>query len=524
METCEPSNSTTEASSVPPELSLASSETQNPSIETSPTSEAIENHENSPTIEVSPTPEPSSSTNETSKIEPTPEEPTSKSESTLNSEPTSQKQDISPKNSSETSSISHSTPSPDKSPTPDDSLAPERSHSDTDIKDQLSQTSAPNSSSAEIPISSATHSQSNPSGLSLMFRKMTRRESNKERSPRSNNRRTITIPDIRGYSPSSSATSSPRNFNTTNSQLPSSSPSNSENPTPLQTPPQTPTGNSGSRIHGRPKSPRKTVVSVYSKLGGKHPHNEDRYFFQSLPSPNSNCTGHYFWLGVYDGHGGHDASQYVCEHLHEEFGNSQEFKEERISDALKSSFHNIDEKFLEFENTSGSCAVVAILYMNDHGDTKKIWIGNTGDSRAVLCRNGKGTALSNDHKASSSSERARVSKAGGVVYLGRLFGILAVSRSIGDKELKIRRRGILISDPEVTEHEVTEDGVLVLASDGLWDVLSNEDVGQMLMSTRIITDKTAQLLVEKAAERGSLDDITAIVIGIKNESGGCVIA
>lgn len=72
----------------------------------------------------------------------------------------------------------------------------------------------------------------------------------------------------------------------------------------------------------------------------------------------------------------------------------------------------------------------------------------------------------------------------------RLFGTLAVSRGLGDHQLKvldtnIQLKPFLLSVPQVTvldvdQLELQEDDVIVMATDGLWDVLSNEQVAQLV--------------------------------------------
>lgn len=116
----------------------------------------------------------------------------------------------------------------------------------------------------------------------------------------------------------------------------------------------------------------------------------------------------------------------------------------------------------------GSTAVVAML-TPDH-----IVVANCGDSRAVLSRGGRAVPLSHDHKPERSDELERIEAAGGrVIFVNgaRVEGILAMSRAIGDRYLK----PIVISQPEITfTRREPEDECLIIASDGMWDVLSNE--------------------------------------------------
>ncbi|KAL5570118.1 hypothetical protein UlMin_026693 [Ulmus minor] len=173
----------------------------------------------------------------------------------------------------------------------------------------------------------------------------------------------------------------------------------------------------------------------------------------------------------------------------------------------------------------GSTAVVAVL-TPDH-----IVVANCGDSRAVLCRGGRAIALSNDHKPDREDELARIEGAGGrVIFLNgaRVEGVLAMSRAIGDTYLK----PIVTSKPEITfTKREPEDECLVLASDGLWDVLSNEMACEVasrcLREGTLLDDErdgalypsrsalAAALLTRLALGRKSSDNVSVIVVDLK---------
>lgn len=187
-------------------------------------------------------------------------------------------------------------------------------------------------------------------------------------------------------------------------------------------------------------------------------------------------------------------------------------------------------------NTVGSTAVVAVV------GGEVVVVANCGDSRAVICRDGVAVPLSNDHKPNRPDELDRVEAAGGRVINWdgyRVLGVLATSRSIGDQHLK----PFVISEPEVTVSERTNaDEFLILASDGLWDVISNEVACQVVRrcldgqvgrirkiengrSSHAIEAKSqvaeaATLLVEMAMGRGSRDNISAIVVELKKPRTG----
>ncbi|KAJ8536720.1 hypothetical protein K7X08_035121 [Anisodus acutangulus] len=187
----------------------------------------------------------------------------------------------------------------------------------------------------------------------------------------------------------------------------------------------------------------------------------------------------------------------------------------------------------------GSTAVVAVL------TAETIIVANCGDSRAVLSRNGSAIPLSYDHKPDKREERARIEERGGRVVFAdgaRVEGILAMSRAIGDTYLK----PYITSEPEMTfTKREAEDECLILASDGLWDVISSElacDVAKKclleddpagdhsfrplvegvgegaLFSSRCAS--AAALLTRLALGRNSSDNISVIVVDLKRNHTG----
>uniref|UniRef100_A0A0D9WAM9 protein-serine/threonine phosphatase n=1 Tax=Leersia perrieri TaxID=77586 RepID=A0A0D9WAM9_9ORYZ len=175
-----------------------------------------------------------------------------------------------------------------------------------------------------------------------------------------------------------------------------------------------------------------------------------------------------------------------------------------IDDAYKST----DSEFLESDssqNQCGSTASTAVLI----GD--RLFVANVGDSRAIICRGGNGIdtiAVSKDHKPDQMDERQRIEDAGGFVMTWRVGGVLAVSRAFGDKLLK----QYVVVDPEIRE-EIVDHSLefLILASDGLWDVVSNEEAVDM---TRSIHDpeEAAKKLLQEAYKRESSDNIICVVV------------
>ena len=155
-----------------------------------------------------------------------------------------------------------------------------------------------------------------------------------------------------------------------------------------------------------------------------------------------------------------------------------------------------------------------------------LFCANVGDSRAVLSRGGRKVDLSFDHKVTRPDERARIEAAGGTIIKDRLHGVLAVSRAFGDAEHKIGLGsecwGVeftadpLSAVPEVTHEPLTvEDEFVVLACDGVWDVMTSQQVVNFVRHHLLEhrdAGVAARALVDKAIALGSIDNVSVQVV------------
>eukprot|EP01062_Namystynia_karyoxenos_P018343 TRINITY_DN16827_c0_g3_i1.p1 TRINITY_DN16827_c0_g3~~TRINITY_DN16827_c0_g3_i1.p1 ORF type:complete len:314 (+),score=88.49 TRINITY_DN16827_c0_g3_i1:120-1061(+) len=186
------------------------------------------------------------------------------------------------------------------------------------------------------------------------------------------------------------------------------------------------------------------------------------------------------FFGVYDGHCGQATARFCGEHLHEKVVRSPHYDRGDWKAALEQGFLAVDKAIMEDGElrTDGSgCTAVCCMLTRD----LRLACGNAGDSRCVLCRGGRPHPLSFDHKPTAESELKRIQEAGCFVTAGRVNGNLALSRAIGDLEFKQNaqlppERQAITAFPEVTITDITaEDEFLILACDGIWDVLTNEE-------------------------------------------------
>ncbi|GAB1297518.1 Protein phosphatase 1A [Apodemus speciosus] len=208
------------------------------------------------------------------------------------------------------------------------------------------------------------------------------------------------------------------------------------------------------------------------------------------------------FFAVYDGHAGSQVAKYCCEHLLDHITNNQDFKGaagapsvENVKNGIRTGFLEIDEHMRVMSekkhgaDRSGSTAV-GVLISPQH-----TYFINCGDSRGLLCRNRKVHFFTQDHKPSNPLEKERIQNAGGSVMIQRVNGSLAVSRALGDFDYKcVHGKGpteqLVSPEPEVHDIERSEedDQFIILACDGIWDVMGNEELCDFVRSRLEVTD------------------------------------
>merc|ERR1711920_105683 len=283
---------------------------------------------------------------------------------------------------------------------------------------------------------------------------------------------------------------------------------------------------------------------------------EDRYIFDvELDAPEGQRIAGFI---VLDGHSGSlcvDALvEWLPRNLQKCLSAKSAFTEEHLRQAVTEACVLTDDEFLtkarEREVLDGSTMLLCLIYPDEgriglDGSRNRghcrLLIANLGDSRAVLCRsqNGRLSAvrLSDDHKPGRVDERRRIEAKGGVVDMQGVWRVftpgpatfggrnvlwgLAVSRAFGDLLMKEPQRygcagatGELVTAvPEIHTYDLhpTEDRFLVLACDGIWDVLGDDDAVAVCIEHRS-AEMAAHALIRRAFEIGSDDNLTAMVV------------
>ncbi|WCJ23301.1 Protein phosphatase 2C family protein [Euphorbia peplus] len=279
------------------------------------------------------------------------------------------------------------------------------------------------------------------------------------------------------------------------------------------------------------------------------------------------------FVGVYDGHGGPEASRYVCDHLFKHFkAISAESRGVVSSETIQRAFRATEDGFTSVVSnlwttypqiaTAGTCCLVGVIWK------QTLFVANLGDSRVVLGKkvgNTGGVAaiqLSTEHNANLEAIRQELKESHPndpeIVVLKhgvwRVKGIIQVSRSIGDVYMKHAQFNqepinakfrlphpigmpILSANPTILCHPLQpNDSFLIFASDGLWEHLSNEKAVDIVQShpragsaKRLVKAALQEAAkkremrysdlrkIDKKVRRHFHDDITVIVLFLNHD-------
>ncbi len=191
--------------------------------------------------------------------------------------------------------------------------------------------------------------------------------------------------------------------------------------------------------------------------------------------------GDYF--GIFDGHGGVQAARYAARNAVSFFVEKVKISEENQNDmcelikcACIDSYKQLDEAICNSYCWEGTTALSVILMGHD------LYVAWAGDSRALVVDNkGALKKVTVDHRPHNEKERIPEKylleqKETGKLRIGNRQGSVSFSRSLGDRDVKKLFPNVILAVPEFFHVPVEQDDVIVLACDGLWDVLSQDDV------------------------------------------------
>lgn len=319
---------------------------------------------------------------------------------------------------------------------------------------------------------------------------------------------------------------------------------------------------------------RLSITASAASWQGNKEVQEDRYMLDiELESPDGQTV---VGFCVLDGHSGSMCVDQLVDRLPANLQKCLSSKpgltEEHLAQAVVEACMLTDDEFLQrarqHEVLDGSTMILGLIFQEDvrpaggavkPPGTCRLLIANVGDSRAVLCKattvQGPGDSsesrlqavrLSEDHKPIVPSEQKRIEAKGGIVDLSGVWRVfmpgpatfggryiqrwgLAVSRAFGDLLLKEPERygcagvlpgGLVTAVPEIRVVDLNplEDRFLILACDGIWDVLGDDDA-VAVCSCQAAADSAAMALVRRSFQAGSDDNLTALLVTWKIAEG-----
>lgn len=217
---------------------------------------------------------------------------------------------------------------------------------------------------------------------------------------------------------------------------------------------------------------------------------------------------------VFDGHGGPEVAKFCKMHFKSSLVKNTAYKNKDYKLALEQVFLKMDRLLLsekgqqelklymesgrdggmhglDFQAESQAGCTATVVFMTP----TELYCANAGDSRTVMCERGNSYELSYDHKPDLPAERSRILKAGGEVEEGRVNGMLALSRAIGDFEYKpftppkdaqpswFLNNHMVTAYPDVVVKPLHKDiEFIILACDGIWDCKTSDEVIQYYKS------------------------------------------
>lgn len=271
-------------------------------------------------------------------------------------------------------------------------------------------------------------------------------------------------------------------------------------------------------------------VARTSTAIGTRPTQEDRFLTWQGIHP---VQGHISICGIFDGHSGTTCADICRVHMLGYILNHSSLRAQGDPDfevILKECVRRLEERCLivtrEKRVWDGSTLCVGVIHNGC------LWVANVGDSRCVLLREDGVVQISSDHKVSTPSERRRIVSAGAVIKRNRMMGLrkdLEITRALGDREFKdvkmtpTQSGMTLIATPEIYRRVLqTEDEILMLASDGLWDVgfFEMDDIAEMTRRRirEVGVEETVKEVVEEAVRLGGSDNVTLTLVRLGGEA------
>ncbi len=260
-------------------------------------------------------------------------------------------------------------------------------------------------------------------------------------------------------------------------------------------------------------------ISIAS-LKGFRDHNEDHHTVIMNLNTRKKNVKNINLFGIYDGHGGKDISHFLSENL------PNNFLCDSATYPLKKSYvdnvYNTIQDKISKNPKAVQCGSTAILVMQyEKNNNRYLNIINLGDCKAVLCKNNLAIALTRDHRPMWPDEKTRIQNLGGKIkFDGDDWRIkdYSVSRSFGD----LNAKPFMSHTPDLYKYKLhAQDKFIVIACDGLWDYMTEQDVINYINDKCFIQDKKNYDNIKTIAsdlanfaikKKNSTDNVSIIIV------------
>lgn len=257
----------------------------------------------------------------------------------------------------------------------------------------------------------------------------------------------------------------------------------------------------------------------FTSVKGRRDSNEDRHNIILNINGNDKLINPINFFGIYDGHGGSWVSTYLENNIPNYYLNKR-FIPPFLTEYHNQVFQIIQSQLLKNANSygysMGSTCLLNIMYKFE--DSIHMNVVNLGDSRLVIVyKNDTSKQITIDHKPDEPNEKIRLEKMGGDVYKDSdsvyRIGDLSLSRAFGDGD----NAPYISQKPDVFYKKISpETKYIVMACDGLWDIVESENIGKIIKKI-IETTNTENIAVELANYallKGSTDNISITIIEV----------
>ena len=251
--------------------------------------------------------------------------------------------------------------------------------------------------------------------------------------------------------------------------------------------------------------PQQLMFGCAQSIGKQRDHNEDCVFSLSIAVGGETSS---FPLGLFivaDGMGGHQYGEvasaaaartlagYILKYFHPYLVNPSSGMDESIQEIMRSAINEAQRAVTQAAPGSGTTLTAALVL------GQQVTIGHVGDSRAYSILRGGGEALTRDHSlVKRLEELGQISSAEAAVHPQRNV----LYRALGQGE---------VLEPDIFTAPFPQAGSMLLCSDGLWSVLSEATIFNLVANGKDL-QSTCQTLVAAANEAGGPDNISVILV------------